>query len=414
MPTYKFKAIDKKGLMVKDWVEALSNEEAIQNIGNRGFFLTHIKEIKGIHKNRTKNQKKKKSISSLSIGRINPKAIDSFTRELSTLQESGISIVESLIIIESELKKGLLKNILSQMIIDIQEGDNLSGAMQKHPKAFDKLYVNTIRAGEIGGALDVILDRLANYREKVRALKMKIISSITYPLAVIFVACAIISGIMMFIIPKFSKMFEELDISLPLITAMIICLSNFMITHWYLIFGFPVALFTLYKLSMKMKRFRLIMDRIKLKLPIIGNIISKSVISKFVRTLATLTSSGVPILQSLNNVKDVTGNTAIRTAIEYMHDKIREGEKIAKTLRETKICKPSLVSMIEIGERSGKLDMMLAKAADNYDKEIDAAVTAMISLIEPIMVTFIGCVIGTIVLALFMPLIKLMSSMGSF
>ncbi|MDR4498600.1 MAG: type II secretion system F family protein [Candidatus Scalindua sp.] len=414
MPTFKFKAIDKKGLMVKDWIEALSNEEAIQNIGNRGFFITHIKEIKSLPKNKSQNNKKKKSITALSISRINQKEIDSFTRELSTLQESGISIVESLIIIESELKKGLLKNILNQMIHDIQEGDNLSGSMQKHPKAFDKLYVNTIKAGELGGALDVILDRLANYREKVRALKMKIISSITYPIAVIFVACAIISGIMIFIIPKFSKMFEELDISLPWITLMIISLSNFMITHWYLIFGFPVAIFILYKLSMKIKKFRLITDRIKLKLPIIGNIISKSVISKFVRTLATLISSGVPILQSLNNVKDVTGNTALINAIEYMHNKVREGEKIAKTLRETKICKPSLVSMIEIGERSGKLDTMLAKAADNYDKEIDAAVTSMISLIEPIMVTFIGCAVGTIVLALFMPLIKLMSSMGSF
>ncbi|MDR4505716.1 MAG: type II secretion system F family protein [Candidatus Scalindua sp.] len=414
MPTFKFKAIDKKGILVKDWIEALSNEEAIRKVGERGFFLTSIKETRGLRKNRTRNKEKKKPPTAFLLSRINPKEIDSFTRELSTLQEAGISIVESLIIIESELKKGLLKTILTHMIRDIQEGNNLSGAMQKHPKAFDKLYVNTIKAGEIGGALDIILDRLANYREKIRALKLKIISSITYPLAVVFVACAIISGIMIFIIPSFSKMFDELDISLPWITVMIISLSDFMISRWYVIFGFPVALFVLYKLIMKMKRCRLIKDRITLKLPVIGSIISKSVISKFVRTLSTLTSSGVPILQSLNNVKDVTANTALRNAIEYMHNKVREGEKIAKTLRDTKICKPTLVSMIEIGEQSGKLDMMLARAADNYDKEIDAAVTAMISLLEPLMVTFIGCAIGTIVLALFMPLIKLMSSMGSF
>ncbi len=413
MPTFKFKAIDKNGLTVKDWIEALSDEEALRRIGDRGFFVTKIKKTKGSHQNGAKNRKKKGAHGSLSLRRINPKEIDSFTRELSTLQEAGISIVESLIIIESELRKGLLKNILGHMIRDIQEGDNLSGAMQKHSKTFDKLYVNTIKAGETGGALDVILDRLANYREKIRALKLKIISSITYPLAVIFVSFAIITGIMMFIIPKFSKMFEELDLSLPWITIMIVSLSDLMITHWYAILGFPIAILVLYKLTMKIRKFRLITDRIKFKLPIIGNIINKSVISKFVRTLATLTSSGVPILESLNNVKDITGNIALRNAIEYMHNKIRDGEKIAKTLRDTKICKPTLVRMIEIGERSGKLDMMLDKAADNYDKEIDAAVTSMISLIEPVMVTFIGCAIGTIVLALFMPLIKLMSSMGS-
>ncbi|NOG82426.1 MAG: type II secretion system F family protein [Planctomycetes bacterium] len=334
MPTFRFKAIDEKGLLIKDWVEAGSNEEAIKKIGERGFFLTNIKESKSLKKNGTRNRKKQKYPTALLLSRINPKEIDSFTRELSTLQEAGISIVESLIIIESEQKKGLLKNILGQMVRDIQEGANLSGSMQKHPKAFDKLYINTIKAGEIGGALDVILDRLANYREKIRALKLKIISAITYPLSVIFVSGAIITAIMMFIIPKFSKMFEELDISLPWITVMIICMSDLMITHWYAIFGSPIAFFVIFKLSMRIKRCRLIVDKIKLKLPIIGSIIGKSVISKFVRTLATLTSSGVPILQSLDNVKDATGNTALRNAIEYMHNKIRDGEKIAKTLRE--------------------------------------------------------------------------------
>jgi type IV pilus assembly protein PilC len=411
MPIFKYKAIDSNGLQVKDRVEAVSSEEAIEKIHDSGFYPTRVTQLKERYKSKTGDQKKRKSaLTSITIGRINPKQINTFTRQLSTLQDAGIPIVQSLTILEAQMKKGIFKKILGDMVTNIQGGDSLSVAMSKHPKAFDKLYVNVINAGEIGGALDVVLRRLAAYREKIQKLKRKIIGSMTYPIAVVTIACAILTGIMMFIIPKFAQMFEEMDISLPLITLGLIAVSNFFITHWYTIFGIPFFLFVFYKLIGKIKRCRLIIDRLKFRIPIFGNIINKSVVSKFTRTLATLISSGVPILEALNNVKGVTGNLAMTRAIENIHDNIREGESIAKPLRESKICEAMVVNMVEIGEQSGELEKMLTKVADNYDDEIDTAVESMISLIEPIMIVFLGGSVGTIVVALFMPLIKLMQS----
>ncbi len=411
MPTFKFEAVDSKGLLIKDRIEAVSTEEAIDKIHGNGFYPTRVKQLKERHKPATGDQKKRiSSLTSITIGKVNPKQINIFTRQLSTLQDAGIPIVQSLTILESQMKKGIFKKILGNMITNIQGGDSLSVAMSKNPKAFDRLYVNVVNAGEIGGALDIVLRRLAAYREKMQKLKRKIISALTYPVVVIIIACAILTGIMMFIIPKFATMFEEMDVSLPMITLGLITVSNFMATYWYIIIGIPVALFVLYKLIGKIKRCRLIIDRLKFKIPIFGNIINKSVISKFARTLATLISSGVPILEALNNVKGVTGNLAMTRAIENIHDDIREGETIAKPLRESKICEPMVVNMIEIGEQSGELEKMLSKVADNYDEEIDTAVEAMVSLIEPIMIVFLGGSVGAIVVALFMPLVKLMQS----
>jgi type IV pilus assembly protein PilC len=413
MPIFKYEAVDSKGLLVKDRVEAESTEEAIDKIHSDGFYPTRVKQIKERHKPTTRDKKKRKgSLASITIGKINAKVINTFTRQLSTLQDAGITIVQSLTILEAQEKKGIFKKILGDMITDIQGGDSLTVAMSKHPKAFDILYINVVNAGEIGGALDIVLRRLATYREKMQKLKRKIIGSMTYPVAVIVIACAILVGILMFIIPKFAQMFEEMDISLPLITLTLVRVSNFMITSWYLLFGIPFALFVLYKLIGKIKTCRLVIDKLKFKIPIFGNIINKSVISKFVRTLATLISSGVPILEALNNVKYITGNLAMTRATENIHDNIREGESIAKPLRESKICESMVVSMVEIGEQSGELEKMLTKVADNYDNEIDTAVESMISLIEPIMIVFLGGSVGTIVIALFMPLIKLMGSIG--
>ncbi|MDR4497922.1 MAG: type II secretion system F family protein [Candidatus Scalindua sp.] len=414
MTTFKFEAVNKEGKVIKDLIEAVSVDEASEKIRSKDFFPTRIREKKCRGKTNTRATKEKKGTLSfdISIGRVKAKLVTTFTRQLSTLLNAGVTIVQSLTILESQMKKGLFKKILGQTIADIQSGDTLSGAMAKHPKAFDRLYVNIINAGEVGGALDLILTRLANYREKMQRLKQKIIGSMTYPVAVVIIACAILSGILMFIIPQFSKMFDEMEVSLPLITLGLVNVSNFMVTHWYTIFGIPVALFIMYKLIGKIKPCRLLIDKLKFKVPVFGNLINKSVVSKFVRTLATLTSSGVPILESLKNVKEVSGNLAMTRAIEKIHDSVREGESIAKPLRESKICDSIVVNMIEIGEQSGELDKMLEKVADNYDAEIDSAVEAMISLIEPIMIVFLGGAVGTIVVALFMPLIKLMDALG--
>jgi type IV pilus assembly protein PilC len=413
MPIFKYQAVDSKGASVKDKVDALSSEEALDTIRSKGFYPTKIKQVRDRTLTRhTTSEKRKNSLSSITIGKVSDKQINPFTRQLSTLQNADIPVVQSLTILESQMKKGLLRNAIGEIISDIKGGDTLSISMSKHPKVFDKLYVNLINAGEISGALDIVLERLATYREKTQKLKRKIISAMMYPATVIIASCLILTCIMIFIIPKFSNMFEEMGIALPFLTLAIITISNFLIIHWYSIFGIPVAVFVLIKLIGKIKNFKLIIDKLKFKIPIFGPLINKSVISRFARTLATLISSGVPILEALNNVKDITGNTAMTKAVNKIHDSIREGESIASPLRESKICEAMVVNMIEIGEQTGELDKMLVKIADNYDNEIDSIAESLTSMLEPLIVIFLGISVGTIVIALFLPLIKLMNSLG--
>ncbi len=413
MPIFKYQAYDSNGTSIKDEVETVSYDEAIEAIRSKGYYPTSVKQFKDkIVTESTTTKKRKKSLSSITIGGVSAKQINPFTRQLSTLQNADIPIVQSLTILETQMRRGLLKSAVGEIIADIKGGDTLSIAMSKHPKVFDKLYVNIINAGEISGTLDAILERLATYREKTQKLKRKIISAMMYPTTVILASCAILSAIMMFIIPRFAKMFQEMGVALPWLTAALISVSNFLFVYWYSIFGIPVAVFIIFKLIGKIDICRLIIDRLKFRIPVFGKLINKSVVSKFARTLATLISSGVPILEALNNVRNVTGNVAMSKAVNKIHDSIREGESIARPLKESKICEAMVVNMVEIGEQTGELDKMLTKIADNYDNDIDSLVESLTSLLEPFIVIFLGISVGTIVIALFLPLIKLMNSLG--
>ena len=413
MPIFKYQAYDSNGTSIKDEVETVSYDEAIEAIRSKGYYPTSVKQFKDkIVIESTTTKKRKKSLSSITIGGVSAKQINPFTRQLSTLQNADIPIVQSLTILETQMRRGLLKSAVGDIIADIKGGDTLSIAMSKHPKVFDKLYVNIINAGEISGTLDAILERLATYREKTQKLKRKIISAMMYPTTVILASCAILSAIMMFIIPRFAKMFQEMGVALPWLTAALISVSNFLFVYWYSIFGIPVAVFIIFKLIGKIDICRLIIDRLKFRIPVFGKLINKSVVSKFARTLATLISSGVPILEALNNVRNVTGNVAMSKAVNKIHDSIREGESIARPLKESKICEAMVVNMVEIGEQTGELDKMLTKIADNYDNDIDSLVESLTSLLEPFIVIFLGISVGTIVIALFLPLIKLMNSLG--
>jgi type IV pilus assembly protein PilC len=316
-------------------------------------------------------------------------------------------------ILASQMKKGLLKKTTRNVIEDIEGGSTLSGALAKNPRVFDKLYINIVRAGETSGSLDVILQRLADFREKIERLVRKIISAMIYPTVVAVVAVSIVIGLMLFIIPNFAKIFEEMNLELPAPTKMLITISMILKTHWIFIPSIPFGTFILYKIAGKIKILRLLIDKTKFKLPIFGNIINKSTVSRFTRTLATLTYSGVPILDALNTVKDTTGNAAMAQAIHNIHNSIRSGENIAKPLRASKICNEMVVNMVEVGEETGELDKMLTKVADNYDDEVDRAVEAMVSLIEPIMIVFLGGTVGFIVIAMFVPLIKIMQGLGA-
>lgn len=417
MSVFQYNAVNNKGQTVKDKIEASSSEDAIAKIRALGYYPTDVKEIHVRKKSgetaaiaTTELAKKRRGIS-ISFGKVKSKELTTFTRQLATLQDAGLPIIRGLKILASQIK-GMFKKTVLKVIEDIEGGSTLSGAFAKHPKVFDKLYVNIVKAGEISGALDIVLQRLADFREKMERIIRKVISAMIYPTVVIVVATSILIGLMIFIVPNFAKIFEEMNLELPVPTKLLITISTILKTKWMLIPSVPFGTFVIYKILGKIKKIRLIIDKMKFKIPIFGAILNKSIVSRFTRTLATLTSSGVPILEALNNVKEATGNAAMAQAIQNIHDSIREGESITKPLRASKICNEMVVNMVEVGEETGELDKMLTKVADSYDDEVDRAVEAMVSLIEPIMIVFLGGAVGFIVIAMFIPLIKLMQGIS--
>jgi len=410
MAKFTFEAMNNQGQAIKDEVDAASTEDAIAKIRSKGYFPTNVREKGGQKKAGAGGGKKKKG--AFTIGGVSASALTTFTRQLSTLQDAGLPIVRSLKILEAQLKPGVLKNCVGAVAEDVEGGSTLSEAMGKHPKAFDKLYVNMVKAGEAGGVLDTILERLAEFREKAQRLKKKIMGAMIYPAAVISIAGGIVTGILIFIVPKFQQMFEEMDIELPGLTQFLIDFSSLLATRWYLIPIVPATIFALYKIIGMNKYGKYGLDWMQFKVPLFGTLANKSTVSRFCRTLGTLIASGVPILEALNIVRETTGNACMVNAITKVHDSIREGENIADPLRQSKVTDEMVVNMIDVGEETGELDKMLTKVADTFDEEIDVIVESLTSLIEPIMIIFMGGTVGTIVIALFMPLIKLMGSMG--
>ena len=412
MPVFKFEAMNAQGQSVKDEVEAANSEEAIQKIRARNLFPTNVTERKAAGKKSPTASAQGQRKKSFAMGGVSNKLLTTFTRQLSTLQDAGLPIVRSVKILEGQMKPGKLKNTLIDVADDVEGGSTFSEALGKFPGVFDKLYVNMIRAGELGGVLDQILQRLADFREKAQKLKKMIVGAMIYPVAVVLVAGGILAGIMIFIVPKFKKMFDELGIELPGPTLFLMTMSDFLQHKAYWIPIGAVGVVVALKVIASFKAGRFAMDSIMLKVPVFGVIINKSAISRFGRTLGTLVTSGVPILEALSIVKETAGNAVVGRAISNVHDSIREGESIATPLGQAKICDDMVVNMIEVGEETGDLDKMLIKVADTYDDDVDTAVSSMTSLIEPIMIVCLGGAVGFIVIALFMPLIKLMGSMG--
>jgi len=417
MSIFHYNAVDSKGKSIRDKIEASSSEDAISKIRRLGHYPTSVKEVhshrKASEPHSAKGQKKSLGEINITIGKVKSKDLTTFTRQLSTLQDAGLPIIRSLRILAAQFKKGLLRKTLHKVIEDIEGGSTFSGALVKHHRVFDKLYVNIVKAGEVSGSLDIILRRLADFREKMERLVRKIITALIYPSVVVFVATGILIGLMIFVVPNFAKIYDDLGLDLPAPTQMLISFSMLLKTHWMFIPSIPFGVFIFYKLLRIFQKIRLLIDKAKFKLPVLGPVINKSTISRFTRTLSTLTSSGVPILDALNNAKDTTGNEAVTQAIQRVHDSIRGGETIAKPLRESGICNEIVVNMVEVGEETGELDKMLVKVADNYDDEVDRAVEGMVSLIEPVMIVFLGGSVGFIVIAMFVPLVKLMQSIGN-
>ena len=424
MPTYAYVAMNASGQEVKEEIEAGSSEEAIAKIRSKGYFPTKVKE-----KAAKKTAKKKgkggaaeeaapaaaKRKMPISIGGVPRKQLVAFTRQLSTLQDAGLPILRSLQILEQQQKPGLLKAIIGGVAEEVEGGGTLSDAMAKYPKAFDKLYVNMINAGEAGGVLDIILNRLADFMEKAARLKKKVIGAMIYPGVVISIAVGIVSMIMIFVIPKFETIFRDFKTELPAITKLLLAVSRWFAQDYgwaYVLFS-PIGMILIIKLLRISEGGKYFVDAVKLKIPILGSILAKTAIARFTRTLGTLISAGVPILDALNITKETCGNEVYSKALLKVHDAIREGEGMADPLRATKVCDAIVVNMIDVGEETGDLDKMLIKVADNYDSDVDVLVGSLISILEPVMVVVLGVIVGFIVIALFMPMISLIEGITS-
>ena len=422
MSSYAYEAMDTHGKEVKSEIDAASEADALEKLRAQNLFPTKV-NLKGgkapgggMQGNfGTPQTAAKKKGGGFSLAwRVKPKELTAFTRQFATLLDAGLPVVRSLDILHNQLRPGILKAAIGDVKEDVEGGSSLSEGLFKHPRVFDKLYVNMIRAGEAGGVLDEILERLADYREKAQRLQQKIIGALVYPAAVVFIASCILSFIMIFIIPKFKEMFDEMDVGeLPAPTLALMAISSAMKNYWYVLIFTPVLFWIIFKLIVRTPRGRLIVDAIALKIPIFGGIISKSSVSRFCRTLGTLVTSGVPILEALSIIKQATSNMVVANAVETVHASIKEGDTIAEPLKHSGVFDDLVVNMIQVGEETGELDKMLMKVADTYDNEVDTLVGALMSLLEPILIVVMGLTVGFIVIALFMPLIKIMDKLSA-
>ena len=414
MATFLFKAHDRNSNKeIKDTIEAGNQAEAIAALKRQGLLPIEVREAKGKRgKGSTKGAAAKSGGGGFSFGRVKPKIVTEFTRQLSTLQDAGLPIVQSLQILTDMQRPGPFKVALAKITEDVQSGTMLSEAMSRFPKVFDKLYTNLIRAGEAAGALEIILRRLAEFREKALRLKKKVIGALIYPIAVITIATLILTFIMVFIVPKFEAIFEELAIRLPAMTEFLIAFSRF-ISEWWL--GGIIAIILLIvgtKIFRRTEAGGAIVDRILLRVPVLGGVIKKGSVARFTRTLGTLVTSGVGFLDALEITKEATPNIVVRNAISEVRDSVKEGETINEPLARCGVFNDIVINMIKVGEETGELDRMLIKIADTYDEEVDQAVAAMMALMEPLLIVFLGGAVGFIVIALFLPLIEIIQQLG--
>jgi type IV pilus assembly protein PilC len=343
---------------------------------------------------------------------VKPKELMLFTRQLATLIDAGLPLVRSLNVLRDQARPGVLKTTLSNLVEEVEGGSTFSEALAKFPGIFTKLFVNMIRAGEIGGVLEVVLTRLAEFAESSQKLAGRVKSALIYPSFVITFAITIVMLLLTFVVPKFTEIFKDLNTRLPTLTEILIKISDSLKNKWYVGIGVVIFAVIAFRLLSKIPQVKYIQDAGKLQIPIFGPLLRKVGVSRFARTLGTLITSGVPILQALQIVRDTAGNEVVAKAIGQVHDSIREGESIAKPLEKSKVFPLFVVNMIDVGEETGALDQMLMKVADAYDEDINATIAALTSLLEPLLIITMGLIVGFIVIALFLPLIGLIQTMS--
>ncbi len=402
MPVYIWEYRNKAGMKIKDEIEARDEKAALILLNRRNIKPDKIKKKpKDIFENVSFLQPK-----------VTTKDIVIFTRQLSTMIDAGLPLIQGLDILGSQQENPTFKKMLKDIKTEVESGLTLADALKKFPKYFDKLYCNMVAAGEMGGILDDVLRRLATYMEKAEALKGKIKSALNYPIIVLAISFAVIAIIMIFVIPVFSKMFEDFGSALPLPTQIVVDMSNFLKSYFFVLVGGIIIVIFAFKKYYNTQNGRWVMDKLALKAPVFGTLLRKVAVAKFARTLGTLINSGVPIIEALNVASGTAGNMIVENAIKEVRMSISEGRTIAQPLMESGIFPGMVVQMISVGETTGALDAMLNKIADFYDSEVDTAVDGLTSMIEPIMITFLGGFIGGIIVAMYLPIFKMAGAVG--
>ena len=425
MARFNYVALDARGQEASGLLEATSSNAAISQLRQAGYFPTSVIEEAIISPDgkearrrtptaaRMTKPRAKKSIVLFQRRKVKSKILMIFTRQLATLIDSGLPLLRSLTVLAKQERDKVLKNTIDKLADSVQSGSTFSDALALHPKIFNNLYVNMIKAGEVGGVLELVLTRLSEFQEKASKIKNKVLSAMVYPVIVMTMAVGIMCFLLVFIVPRFEAIFHDLlgDKPLPPVTRFVLGISGFMQHHGLVLLAAIVAIVVIYNFIGRTRKGRLVIDIFKLRMPLFGNLNRKTAISRFARTLGTLVTSGVPILQALNITRETAGNAAIARAIARVHDSVKEGESIVQPLEASKSFPPMVVSMIDVGEETGKLPEMLLKIADVYDDEVDNAVAALTSMLEPIMIVFLAVIVGTIVLALFTPLISIITGL---
>ncbi len=417
MAKFEYIALNAKGEETAGTVDAGNRDDASAKLKGMGLFPTQVApegQLTAAVKQKAKAAKKRQAKAPKKLtGSIKGKNLMIFTRQLATLIDSGLPLLRGLTVLGNQEPNPILKSTVNSLADSVQTGSTFSESLAQHPKIFNKLYVNMVKAGELGGVLELVLNRLAEYQEKAQKLKNKIVSAMTYPVIVVLIAVGIVIFLLTYIVPKFTAIFESMveggADSMPVLTKTVIAASSFLQNNILIIFGAIALLFFGGKAYIATKGGRRTVDKLVLKLPLFGPVLLKSAVARFTRTLGTLVTSGVPILQALNITRDTAGNNTVSEAIMRVHDAVKEGESMVAPLSASKIFPAMVISMIEVGEETGQLPEMLLKIADVYDDEVDNSVTALTSLLEPIMIVVLAVIVAVIVLALFQPLITVVT-----
>jgi type IV pilus assembly protein PilC len=404
MPEFYYEALDRGGKQVKGTIDAANEDVILEKLRGMGMY-----PVKVVLNKKSAAQMDLLALPGLRLifHRVKSKHIMTFTRQLATLIDAGLPIVRSLNILTEQVESVVFRDRISAISKDIESGSSLSEAMARHPKIFDPLYVNMVRAGEIGGVLEAVLNKIAEFLEKRQALIGKVRSAMMYPIVVMVLATGIVAFILIKIIPKFTDIFVQMGAELPALTQFLVDASHVLIYEsWKVVLALVLIGFTYTRIN-KTREGKHFFDRMKLKLPVFGDLLRKVAIVRFAGTLATLIQSGVPILQALDIVRDTSGNEVVARAMDKVYNSVKDGESIHEPLRQCPVFPPLVVHMVAVGEETGAIDQMLNKVAEAYEREVNDTVNALTSILEPLLIVFLGIIVGVIVIALYLPLFKL-------